>query len=246
MTTFGNIPEQRTARRSSRLPELRLCSGASLASSEAASPPHPLPPLGRSTNPMSERRSANWRRISAICSSVCVERKCRHAKSRPRANPPSRTARAHPSYALRSATWSERAPPASRRLHSSACAFLSIGSTNGSRYASPAATVSAGERHPIKAAVTSIFPTRGSTGSVARCRPSAVSRSSAASSAPIVVSRSIAFRTARGSGGWSALDRKPSMEPSSSDLIWRASSSSGVRSSSGRSCSTIAACCASV
>ena len=52
-----------------------------------------------------------------------------------------------------------------------------MGNTNGSLYAMPAAMVSAGDKHPNVAAVTSILPTLGSTGSAARCLPRGVSSS---------------------------------------------------------------------
>ena len=54
---------------------------------------------------------------------------------------------------------------------------MSMGNTNGSLYAMPAAMVSAGDKHPNVAAVTSILPTLGSTGSAARCLPRGVSSS---------------------------------------------------------------------
>ena len=78
---------------------------------------------------------------------------------------------------------------------------MSIGKTNGSLYAIPAAMVNAGDRHPSVDAVTSIFPTRGSTGKDARCLPSGVSVSDSRVSAPIVTRSSMALWTDFGSGG---------------------------------------------
>lgn len=61
--------------------------------------------------------------------------------------------------------------PANDLLTASASSFLSIGRTNGLRYARAAAIVNTGSRHWNTDPISSIFPMFGSTGRVQRCRP---------------------------------------------------------------------------
>lgn len=61
--------------------------------------------------------------------------------------------------------------PANDLLTASASSFLSIGSTNGLRYARAAAIVNTGSRHWNTDPISSIFPMFGSSGRVQRCRP---------------------------------------------------------------------------
>jgi hypothetical protein len=61
--------------------------------------------------------------------------------------------------------------PANDLLTASGSSFLSIGSTNGFRYARAAAIVNTGSRHWNTDPISSIFPMFGSSGRVQRCRP---------------------------------------------------------------------------
>ena len=78
----------------------------------------------------------------------------------------------------------------------------------GLLYDRHAATVSALPRQPMKTAVTSSLPMRGSTGSCARWRPSGVRRSSPALSAPMARSDAVAAATAFSFGGCSTYMKK--------------------------------------
>jgi len=61
--------------------------------------------------------------------------------------------------------------PANDLLTASASSFLSIGSTNGLRYARAAAIVNTGSKHWNTDPISSIFPMFGSSGRVQRCLP---------------------------------------------------------------------------
>mmetsp|Transcript_14926 Transcript_14926/g.58509 ORF Transcript_14926/g.58509 Transcript_14926/m.58509 type:complete len:379 (-) Transcript_14926:1626-2762(-) len=183
--TFGNSPATRTHRTKSSLSSLRLLAGEP------------------GENPASSSLSRSCVRVRAT-SCIAAWLRFRSAHVRRLSSEP-----IHCSNALTHARWSDLEPLAALRLAATASALSPPRAVNTGLHDTAAAAVSTGDKHPITHPITSILPTRGSTGRSERWKPRGVvvtrpPKSPSTTTAPIARNLSTAARTAFASGGSSA------------------------------------------